>query len=319
MKTTTKKAIKILIPIVLAIFFGWYTFSQIPVSEIIPYFKKADYSWIIIGVFCGVLSHLSRAYRWRYLLEPLGYKVSFPNRIMAVFIGYLTNYGIPRSGEVLRAAAITNYEKVPFEKSFGTIVAERAADLLVMLGIVAITLILQFDYIFGLLEQSIPLKKLLILGVVGLILVFLLVLFIKKSKGKFAQKLKTFMKGLLEGATSILKMEHKWAFIAHTLFIWIMYIMMFYITTFSIEEVSGLSVGAILVSFIATSLTIAATNSGLFVYPLAVAATFSLFGIPELPSIAFGWIVWSSQTLMVILFGVLSFIFLPIYNQKPHK
>ena len=316
MNITLKKALSIGIPLLLAVLFGWYMFSKIPISEIIPYFKSANYNWILLGVFFGLLSHLSRAYRWRFQLEPMGYNIKLPNSIMAVFITYLTNYGIPRSGEVLRAALLTNYEGVPFEKGFGTIIAERVADMVVMLGIIAITLILQFDFILELLQNTFePVKLTLYFGILAIVLISLF-LFIKKSKSKIALKIKGFLKGLLEGILSIFKMKKKWAFIFHTLFIWFMYVLMFYVTTFAIEDLEGISIGAVLIAFIAASFTIAATNGGVFFYPAAVLGALLLFGLPENPSYAFGWIIWTSQTILILIFGVLSFIFLPIYNRK---
>ena len=303
----------------LAAFFGWYTFSKLPIDQIIPYFKTANYGWIALGMLFGLLSNLSRAFRWKYLIEPMGYSLRFPNSVMAVFITYLANYGIPRSGEVLRAAVLTNYEGVPFQKSFGTIIAERMADMIILLSIVAITLLIQFDFIFELLEKSFQPKKLLLLGTIGTVFLVVIFLYLKRSTSKIALKVKRFVRGLLEGVLSIFKMEHKGAFIFHTLFIWVMYVMMFYVTTLAVDDLSGVSIGALLIAFIAGSFTIAATNGGIFVYPLAIGAAFSLFDIPENPSIAFGWIMWSSQTLMIIILGSLSFLFLPIYNGRIKK
>jgi uncharacterized protein (TIRG00374 family) len=315
LNSKTKKAIKIGIPLLLAIFFGWYTFSKLPVEEFIPYFKNANYSWIILGIFCGILSHLSRAYRWKFMLEPLGFKPKLPNSIMAVFIAYLANFGIPRSGEVLRAAVFTNYEDVPFEKGFGTIVAERIADMLVMVGIISITLFLEFEFIVQFFQEKFN-PNTIVIGTIGLLIsgvVFLV--FIRRSKLKIAIKIKEFVNGLIEGVLSIFKMKKKWAFIFHTLFIWAMYLLMFYFTSFAVEDLLGIPFAAILIGFIAASFTIAATNGGIFVYPLAIGAAFSLFAIPETPSIAFGWIVWTSQTLLILFIGSLSFLFLPIYNR----
>ncbi|WP_027125624.1 lysylphosphatidylglycerol synthase transmembrane domain-containing protein [Gelidibacter mesophilus] len=316
MSPKTKKTLRIALPVVLAVFFGWYTFSKLPIDQIIPYFKTAHYGWIFLGMSLGLFSNLSRAYRWKYLLAPMGYRLKYPNSIMAVFITYLANYGIPRSGEVLRAAVLTNYEGVPFQKAFGTIIAERMADLIVLLSIVAITLLIQFDFIFQLLEKSFQPKKLILFAVIGIVFCTMIFLYLKKSQSKIALKVRNFVKGLLEGILSIFKMEHKWAFIFHTLFIWVMYVMMFYVTTLAVDDLRGVSIGALLIAFIAGSFTIAATNGGIFVYPLAIGAAFSLFDIPENPSIAFGWIIWASQTLMIIVLGSLSFLFLPIYNRK---
>ena len=316
MNSSIKKGLKIIVPIVLAIFLGWYAFSEFPLAKVWPFVKKANIWWILLGLFFGVLSHLSRAYRWNYLLQPLGYKAQLPNSVMAVFVGYLANFGIPRSGEVLRAMVLTNYEKVPFEKGFGTIVAERVADVLVMLGIIAITLILQFDYIFTLLEKAFSFQKIMMGSAILLIISVVLFIYLKKSQTLLAVKIRTFIKGLKEGVFSILNMEHKWAFIGHTLFIWGMYILMFYVTLFAVDEISHVTLGMVLVAFIAASFTIATTNAGLFAYPLAVMTAFSLFNIPQDPSYAFGWIIWSSQTIMLVVCGVISFIFLPIYNTK---
>ncbi|RXJ52736.1 lysylphosphatidylglycerol synthase transmembrane domain-containing protein [Gelidibacter gilvus] len=316
MNAKTKKTLRIGLPVLLAVFFGWYTFSKLPIDQIIPYFKSANYGWIVLGMLLGLLSNLSRAYRWKYLLTPMGYSVKLPNSIMAVFIAYLANFGIPRSGEVLRAAVLTNYEDVPFQKAFGTIIAERMADMIILLSIVAITLLIQFDFIYELLQTAFQPKKLIIFGTIGIVFSILVFVYLKKSQSKIALKVRNFARGLLEGILSIFKMEHKWLFIFHTLFIWTMYVLMFYITTLAVDDLSGVSIGALLIAFIAGSFTIAATNGGIFVYPLAIGAAFSIFDIPENPSIAFGWIMWVSQTLMIIVLGSLSFLFLPVYNAK---
>ena len=301
----------------MGVFLVWYSLSKVSIDELLVYAKNADYKWILLGMFLGLLSHLSRAYRWRFQLEPMGYSIKLNNSIMAVFAAYLINYTIPRAGEVARASILTNYEGVPFEKGFGTIVAERIADMIVMLGIIAITLFLQFDFIYSfLVERFNPIKIVVGLGALA-VLVFLFFTFVKQSQSKFALKIRTFINGLIEGALSIFKMKKKWAFIFHTLFIWGMYVLMFYVTSFAIQDLEGISAGAILIGFISASFSIAATNGGIGSYPLAIYAAFSIFGIPEEPSIAFGWMMWASQTLLIIVFGGLSLVYLPIYNR--HK
>ena len=233
---------------------------------------------------------------------------------MAVLVAYLVNLTIPRAGEASRAAVMTNYEDIPFEKGFGTIVAERVADLVMMLIIVAITLFLQFDFIWELLTKNFDPLKIGILLVGGLIGLGLFILFIKKAKSGIGLKIKTFAKGLLDGVMSIFKMKKKWAFIFHTVFIWLMYVAMFWAT---IPAVDGLNVpiGGILVGFIAGGFSIAATNGGIGLYPVAVTGAFLLFGIPRELGTEFGWIMWTAQTAMIIIFGGLSFLALPIYNK----
>jgi uncharacterized protein (TIRG00374 family) len=305
----------IAIPLLLAVFFGWYTFANFDVKDIVPYFKTANYKWILSGVFLGILSHLSRAYRWHFMLNPMGYDIKFPNSVMAVFIAYLANYFIPRSGEFLRAAVPSNYESVPFEKSFGTIVAERIADLAVMALIILVTLFFQFDFIYNILIEKFDPAK-IIMGIAGLLaMMVLFVVFVRRSKSNFAKRIKAFINGFIEGILSIFRMDQKWPFIFHTLFIWAMYVLMFYVTSFSLVELQNVPFMAIIIAFISASFTIAATNGGIFIYPIAVNAAFSIFAIPEDPSIAFGWIIWTSQTVMIVVFGILSFMALPIYNR----
>ncbi|SFC93699.1 lysylphosphatidylglycerol synthase transmembrane domain-containing protein [Algibacter pectinivorans] len=317
MKKKTKNILKIALPLLLGVFLVWYSLSQISISELIKYFKKAEYTYIVLGMFFGLLSHLSRAYRWQFQLEPLGYKIKFGNSIMAVFATYLINYTIPRAGEVARASILTNYEGVPFEKGFGTIVAERLADLIVMLGIIAVTLFLQFDFIYGFLVEKFNPTKIVMAFAVLLVVVFLFLRFVNRSTSKIALKIKGFVSGLVEGVLSIFKMKKKWAFIFHTLFIWTMYVLMFYVTTFSVQEMSDIPFAAVLIGFIAASFSIAATNGGIGSYPEAIVLVFtSLFFIPEDPSRALGWIIWSAQTLLIIVFGGFSLIYLPIFNRN---
>ena len=293
----------------------WYSISKISFDVLVAYFKEANYSWIFLGLFFGILSHLSRAYRWKFMLEPLGYKPKFTNSVLAVLIGYLVNLALPRAGEVSRAYALTNYENVPFEKGFGTIVAERIADLIMMLLIVALTLFVQFHFIYNLLTENFNPTKIIIGLAVLIVAFYIFSSFVKKAKSGLLLKIKTFVTGLIEGATSIFKMKNKWAFIFHTVFIWVMYVAMFWAT---IPAIDGLEVpfGGILIAFIAGGFSIAATNGGIGLYPIAVASALALFDIPTEPATAFGWIMWTAQTAMIIVFGGLAFVLLPIVNKK---
>ena len=272
--------------------------------------------WVCLGVVLGFLSHLSRAYRWKYMVEPLGYELRILNSIMAVFSGYLINYTIPRAGEISRATIISNYEKIPFEKGMGTIVAERVADVVVMILIISGTLLWKFDIIYNFLSSNLKFNsKLLLICVVLILIVLIFFNAIKKSNLRLFKKLRSLLKGFVEGLLSIFIMKQKWAFLAHTLFIWLMYVLMFYFTTFSIPQTSGLNFFIILIGFIAASFSVAATNGGIGAYPLAVYAAFSIFDIPEAPSLAFGWIMWVSHTLLIVVTGGISLLLLPIYNR----
>ncbi|HEX9825374.1 MAG TPA: lysylphosphatidylglycerol synthase transmembrane domain-containing protein [Flavobacteriaceae bacterium] len=311
-----KTILKLTLPLVLGILLVWYSLSKISFQELLQYFKDANYFYISLGLLFGLLSHLSRAYRWKFMLEPMGYTLRMPNSIMAVFAAYLVNYTIPRAGEIVRGSVLANYEGVPFEKGFGTIVAERIADMLVMVLIIIITLFLEFEFIYGFFSARFHPFKIILGSIILIGIAILLLIVIKRSRSNFAIKIKTFISGLIEGAMSIFKMKQKWAFIVHTFFIWAMYVLMFYVTTFAVEETTNLPIAAILLGFISASFSIAATNGGIGSYPVAVYIAFSMFSIAKEPSIAFGWIMWSSQALMIIVLGGLSLIYLPIYNRR---
>ena len=314
MNSRTKKILKIIIPLLFGGGLIWYLFTIIPPKTLLEYFKNANYWWISLGLFFGILSHLSRAYRWKFMLEPMGYTPRFINSALAVLIGYFVNLAIPRAGEVSRASVMANYENIPFEKGFGTIVAERIADLIMMFLIIGVTLLIQFDFILQLVKEKLDPVKIIIGLAVCLIGGFFFYKYVRKSTKGVGLKIKKFIKSLVEGVTSIFRMKNKWPFIFHTVFIWAMYVLMFWAT---IPAIEGLQVpfGGILVGFIAGGFSIAATNGGIGLYPLAVAGAFTLFGVPEEPSTAFGSVMWAAQTAMVILFGGLSFLLLPICNK----
>jgi uncharacterized protein (TIRG00374 family) len=310
-----KKVLKIILPLALGGFLVWYSLSDISLETLGKYFKEANYGWIFLGLFFGILSHLSRAYRWKFMLEPLGFQPKFSNSVLAVLVGYLVNLALPRAGEISRATVMANYEKIPFEKGFGTIVAERIADLVMMLSIVAITLFVQFDFIYNLLTKNFDPTKIIIGLAILIVGFFVFSSFVKKAESGFLLKIKTFVTGLIEGVTSIFKMKNKWAFIFHTIFIWVMYVAMFWATIPAIEDLN-VPFGGILIGFIAGGFSIAATNGGIGLYPIAVSGALALFNIPTEPATAFGWIMWTAQTAMIIVFGGLAFVLLPVLNKN---
>lgn len=311
----TKKILKIIIPLLLGGFLVWYSLSIVSPEQLTQYFIDANYNWIALGLLFGILSHLSRAYRWKFLLEPLGYKPKFINSILAVLVAYLINIFLPRAGEVSRAAVMANYEEIPFEKGFGTIVAERIADLIMLLLIVCIALFIQFDFIWNLLTKDFNPINIIVGFTIFVIAFFIFIRYIKKGKSNFAKKIKSFVLGLKEGVTSIFKMKKRAAFLFHTFFIWFMYVAMFWAT---IPAVSGLQIpfGGVLIGFIAGGFSIAATNGGVGLYPVAVASALVLFNVDAVIGNAFGWIMWTAQTAMIVVFGGLAFLFLPIYNKN---
>lgn len=318
MKRKSVKLLKIVIPLLLGVFLIWFSyqkFTPAQLDEIKNYFTEANYSYVLLAVVLGILSNLSRAYRWGLLFTPLGYQTTFKNKVMAVYITYLMNLFIPRSGEVSRALVINKYEDVPFDKAFGTVISERAADAVVLLSLILITFGLQFDLLKSYLGDYLNPTKLLWVGSVLAVLVLVLFWYLKTAQTAFKKKVMAFLLGLREGVLSIFTMKQKGAFILHTLFIWVLYFMMFYVVIFALPETSTIPMEAVLTAFVMGGIVITLTNSGFGSYPFVMAAILALFHVPETAGTAFGWIVWSSQTLTTIVFGALSFLLLPILNK----
>jgi len=273
--------------------------------------------WVSLSVLLGILGHVSRAVRWNYLLEPLGYRPKLRNNLLIILMSYFANLGIPRTGEVLRATALTTYEGVPFEKGFGTIVTERVIDVIMLLTIVLTTLLLQTDVIMDVLQKKgLNIKGMLLLLGFAAMAVLIFIVFIKKSAHRIAVKIKSFIKGLMDGVFSIFRMKQKWLFLFHTLFIWGCYIGMLWVIKFTVPETVELTFSQLLVAFVAGAFAMATTNGGIGLYPIAVSNALAIFGISAVAGDAFGWIIWISQTLMIVVFGAISFLLLPLLNRN---
>lgn len=313
------KWLSILLPLFLGAFLIVYTynkFSPEQLAEIKSHFKNANYGYIYLAIFIAFLGSASRAYRWKYSLEQMGYETSFANNLMAVSIGYLMNLTIPRSGEISRALIVKKYNNIPFDKGFGSIVAERIVDMIILLLFIVLAFFLQFDIVKAFILDKIPLQKLLIFSGLAFLLLIAFVLIFVYSKSKFIATIKQKIEGLKEGLLSLVHMKKKWSYLFHTVFIWFSYILMFYISIFVIPETSNISFGAVVSSFVVGSMAIAFTNSGFGSYPFLIAKILLFYSISETAGNAFGWIVWTSQMFLLVFLGIISFLLLPFFNKS---
>lgn len=306
----------------MGVFLIWYFLSSATPEyrqELLNSIVNADPTWVTLSLILGIASHLSRAYRWKFMLNPLGYKPKLYNNFMAVMIGYLANLGIPRSGEVLRGVTTSTYEKIPFEKVFGTIVSERITDLIMLILVTSLAGILQTEYLMNFLDEK-NINPIYTLGILmGLIIIgYIGLMILKKSSNRFIIKIRNFGLGLWEGMKSIFTMKQKWAFLFHTFLIWFLYVLMFYVIKFAVPNLSSASIGVILVAFVVGSFSMSTTNGGIGIlpFPIVVGAVFVFFGFEKSDGEAFGWILWGSQTAINIVIGALSFLFLPIVNRE---
>lgn len=311
------KFLQITLPLALGIFLIWYiyhSFTPEQLQETKNHFTETHYGFVILAVILNILSHFIRAFRWNFLLQPLGYKPKLANNFMALSIGYVLNILIPRSGEVSRAVVMDKYESIPFEKGFGTIISERIVDLFFLIFFTAVTLFLEFEVISEYIIENVPFSAILTTGILGVIVVAAILVYLKFSSSK--NRIKVFLTGLKEGIFSILKMKNKGWFIFHSILIWILYISAFYVMMLALPQTSENTFSIIVIGFVTGSFVITFTNNGFGSYPFVMAAVLSIFGIAKTVGIAFGWIVWTSNILTTIIIGVLSLILMPIYNKK---
>ena len=293
MKASIRKFLSLTIPLLIGlgiIYYQYTTLSPDELEKIKISFIKANYFYIYLSLFIALFWFWSRAYRWKFALNHLGYQTKFHNDLLTVCVSYFVNLTIPRSGEITRAALLKKYENIPFDKGFGTIVAERIVDLMIFFLFVIVAFLLQFEKLYQFLIEKLPVEKILYLLASGIIIFILFILVWIYAEWKIIQKLKNKLSGLIEGMTSILKMKDKWNYIFHSFFIWFSYLIMFYVAIFALPETSNISFDVVIMGFIFGSLAVGFTNGGLGAYPLAIAMIYSLYGIPNEVGVAFGWI-----------------------------
>jgi uncharacterized protein (TIRG00374 family) len=283
------------------------------------YFVSANYNYVMLSLFLAFIGYVLRAYRWKYTIIQIGHKPNFTLNFLAVSVGYFINLSIPRSGEVSRALILKKYQEVPFDKAFGTIIAERIIDFLILLLFIAVALVVEYNTLKNFVLDYIPIEKLLILISVAIIGILIAGYFYFFSKLKIVLLVKSKIAGLTEGALSVFKMKDKWPFLIYTLLIWISYVLMFYATTFALKETESISLGTTLVAFVIGSLIIAFTNGGFGFFPIIIAKIFFLYGIPLEAGNAFGWIAWTSQLMITVFLGVFAFSALPLLRKKNNK
>jgi len=334
-KSSLISVLKVIIPLGLGCFLIWYTYDGLNPeqrAELFDAFGRANLGWLLLSIVLGWLSHMSRAYRWSFLLEPIGYQTSFWNRYHTTMIGYFVNMLVPRAGEASRAVFLQNAEKVPFEKSFGTIIAERAVDLLMLGSIALITLGLQLDKLDVIQAKFRDFQATLNMDGGGVPLVKLIVAFIAVAvilgfvfHAGLRQKVIDLAKGVFDGVSSIWKTPKKGAFILHTFLIWGLYIAMFAVGFLSIEETASIPLAGIMAGFLGGSIGIILVQGGVGIYPPLVAIMISIYMVDVDPNelmdpaaLALGWLVWVAQTLMLIVLGGLSLLLITRGKRYKH-
>lgn len=329
MKKQIFNTLKFSIFLGLGIFLVYWSIQQIPDSEYIEFKKSlttAKY-WMIIPVFLILsASHVIRALRWKLLMEPMGYKPTLANTFFAVMIGYLANFALPRLGEILKCTILSKYENVPVEKNVGTIVAERAFDVICLLLVFVLALFLQYDVVIAgyekMLEYSSSMKSdgsntgFYIKSIFFTFLVVTLIwLTVTKKWQVFISKLKTIFKGIAEGLLSALKLKKKWLFIIYSILIWMLYIAGTWIGLYATNG-TGVGFSAAVSCLAFASIGMILTPGGIGAYAFLIAKVLEINNVPYALGFANGTLQWFAQFAIILIVGFACVIILPIYNKK---
>lgn len=338
MKRAVIAFLKVAVPLAIGVYLVLYFYDALNAEQreqLFIAFRQADPKWLLIATVIGWCSHAVRAWRWGYLLEPLGHRTGFWNRYHAVMIGYFMNLFIPRAGEASRPASLQRTEKVPFEQGFGTTLAERVVDVAVLLLIALVTLLMQLDKIDLFKERIAAFRAEQPTTDTGSDLLWMLVLAVLVIGGgvaavmvyrneRWRARLMDLLRGFSAGLTTVLRTPHKGAFIAHSLLIWACYFAMFQCGLFCLPSTAEVPLAGVLAAFVAGAIGIVLVQGGIGVYPAFVGLIITVYmGLPEgggsiqPDALAVGWLLWLVQTLVIIVLGGVSLLLLALKRPSP--
>lgn len=326
-----KSLIQLAIFVGIGVFFIWLSLRGMTAEDyakikevLIGINNPQSWMFIILSMLIGACAHFVRALRNIVMIEPLGYRVRKSMGFFSVMVCYLGNLGLPRAGEVLRCIFLQRYEKVPFEKSLGTVVAERAFDLVCWLVLFMIVIIVNTTLLSNIiLDESTQLT----LGVwlqqkgmsiltnykmyIVLAALIVLVFVIYKTKNKwskiaFFEKVKNFFIGIWQGLISIKDLKRPWLFVFYTLLMWFLYFLGTYVCFFAFEFLRFLGPAPAFTVLILSTVAYMVAQGGLGAYPWMVAQVLLLYGVSKEAGLAAGWIGWLGQTVMIIIVSIVA-------------
>ena len=307
-----------IVPILLAIFFVYFFLAKLSVNErndIILSLKQANYFWVVLAILISILSIYIRALRWQLMIKTFGYKTSSSTVFFSIMSCYLTNLAIPRLGEVVRCTMLSSKYKIPFEKTLGTIITERAIDLLLFVLLFVGALFLEYDLFYNYITNNLNIdlnkyKLLLIVGPIGIFILFLLFLIFrnKLESNSIYQKIKKFCLGILQGMKSITKVEKPFLFIFYSLLIWFLWIFGTWVIFKSMAECLHLSMEQAMTVTVLGNIGVMITPGGLGLYPSIFATTLNVYNINLPIGYALGWINWLVSQIGVVLLGPIGFL-----------
>ena len=340
-KNALKTIIQFVIFVGLGIFFIWLSLRSLDKEDIRMIFDSMSMinnpvSWflLVMAALFALFADFARAVRGRLLLEPLGYKVRYSMSFYSVMVCYMANLALPRLGEILRCSFLQRFENVPFQKSLGTVVTERAVDIicwfvLLMVAVAMNTSMLSEVVVDQDTQMTVRMwmeqKGLSILSnyFIFILIAFIIVLYFlfrltRKwwSHVAWMLKVRSFLVGIWQGVISIKDLPHPGRYVLWTFIMWIAYFLGTYSCILALPFLSHAGPGAAFSVLIFGTIAFMISQGGLGSYPLITAGILVLYGVPYTQGLAGGWIGWILQTAVSIGFGLLSLVAASFYKKK---
>ena len=323
MKKVIKQVLQFLLFLAIGILLLWIAFRNVKFSDLAAGLKEANYFYVILSVIFDLFAFLSRAKRWNLLIWPMGYKPAFRNTFNSMMTGYFANMAIPRIGEITRCVALAKKEKIPVDKLIGTVVIERAIDMISVMIIMIIMILTSGDKINQFLRETILIpfreKVLSPFGLTWLIwlvllagaggLIYLVIRYRRNlRKIPFISKIFDLSKGIIQGLKSITTLERKWEFIFHTIFMWVCYLLMTWVVVFAIDNTSHLNLGdALFLLVIGSFAMIAPVPSGIGAFHYIISRGLSFVqGVNLEDGALYAILTHESQMILIIIIGTVT-------------
>jgi len=314
----------------LGLFLAWWSIKDLDHDEKLQIRTALNHAryWLIVPVFTIlILSHLIRAVRWKLLINSIGYNPKTENSFFAVMIGYLTNLAVPRLGEILKCTFLSRYEKVPTDKLIGTIILERMIDTICLLCVFVITFAIQPDVYTDLINAFFhsphdPAKKRISGVLIAAICVSLVIAVVglwmlvrKKTINDVIALLKRIITSVWQGISAIQHLKKRGLFLLYTLALWLCYFYSTYLGFFALRETQHYGTNEAFAILSAGSVGVIITPGGIGAYALLIKKTMEVYGLEEGVALAFGWILWLVQNVVIVIGGVFSFVAIPYFNK----
>ena len=317
--------LKYILLLAAALILLFLAFRGVDVKKIINGMFEANIFWVSLSGVISIVAFISRAYRWKLLIEPMGYSPSLKNSTAALMIGYLANLAFPRLGEVSRCGVLSKTDSVPFNKLLGTVIVERVIDAISLFICLLLAAIVEYKRLGSFLKENMidPLYgkvdqlwrspvAITIAAVLILIIVIAVIWTLTRSKkiGKESWFIK-LMRGFADGLKSVTRLKRPWLFVFHSFLIWFLYFLGVYVCLFALPSTSGLGVNTALFLLVAGGFGMSApVQGGIGAYHLLVSQGLMLYGISQQDGLTFATLLHSLQLLLIIAFGVASLILL---------